>query len=263
MLAAVLDGAQGPEIDNLRLEQSTHEPLRITDENNSQFSEDRRTPSVGELHWWLRRSGHDDRVSIATAISGGAGMAGRVSSDVRARIEAPRSAGTGVAGIAVLVGRDRWTSTRCTCRSSKTTSTTCPADSTTRTQQPTPTHDSVATTDRAWRRYEARRPGLGSDWVAAEAVGLEVADVCPLQGAGMGRLQHDLGCGSRGECFGPAGCAQAPVVTGGQSVEAGGRLRRRQVVACRLGKLEELSAHHDVHRVDSVVAGVGVAAAIS
>ena len=36
-------------------------------------------------------------------------MAGRMSSDERARIEAHRSAGTGVAGIAVLVGRDRST----------------------------------------------------------------------------------------------------------------------------------------------------------
>ena len=41
----------------------------------------------------------------------------------------------------------------------------------------------------------------GSDWVAAEAVGLEVAEVRPLQGAGMSRFQHDLGCGSRGEAL--------------------------------------------------------------
>ncbi len=95
------------------------------------------------------------------------------------------------------------------------------------------------------------------------AVRLEVTEVRPLQGAGVRCFQHNGRCGPDCEGLGPSRRAQAPMVTGCQAVEPDTGLRRGQVVADRLRELKELLCHHRAHGVDTVVAGVRVATAVT
>lgn len=79
----------------------------------------------------------------------------------------------------------------------------------------------------------------------------------------MRRLKHHLRRHSSRESLGPAWGAQTPVIAGLQSVESDFRTRGGQVIANRGGELQELRGQHDAHRVDAVVTGVGIAAAVA
>ncbi len=79
----------------------------------------------------------------------------------------------------------------------------------------------------------------------------------------MGGSKPHLRCLSRFECFLPAGCTQAPLITGLQAGKAVPGHRSRQIVADRFGELEELGGHHGAHGVHSGVAAVGLAAAVA
>src|SRR5262245_60817988 len=84
-----------------------------------------------------------------------------------------------------------------------------------------------------------------------------------VQGHSMGRLEHDLRGGTGVQRLLPARGAQAPAVAGLEAGEAVLRQRRREVVALRLGEVEELGGHDDANRVKAGILAAGIAAGIA
>src|SRR5882757_6884102 len=91
----------------------------------------------------------------------------------------------------------------------------------------------------------------------------QVLQVDPLQGAGVGCLQHNLRGTPSGQRLRPARRAQAPLVPRPQPGEAVLRPRGGQVVAHLVAELEELPGHPHADGVHAGVLPAGVAAAVA
>src|SRR5262245_51810741 len=90
---------------------------------------------------------------------------------------------------------------------------------------------------------------------------LEIAEIHDFERRFMGRRQNDARRAAGLERFAPAHSAQAPAIAGLQSREVEVRLRRRKIVAARLGEGEELRRDFDADRVQSEIVPAGMAAA--
>src|SRR3984885_6077452 len=91
----------------------------------------------------------------------------------------------------------------------------------------------------------------------------QVAQLHPLQGGGVRRGQDDGRRHAGLEGLLPARGAQAPLVSGLQAGEAELGMGCGQVVADRRREDQELGGDPGAHRVDAVILGPGVAAAVT
>src|SRR5580692_11748391 len=94
-------------------------------------------------------------------------------------------------------------------------------------------------------------------------VGDQVAQLHPLEGGGMGGLEHDGRCHPRLEGLLPARCAQAPLVARLEPVEAELGMRGREVVADGGGEGQEVRRDPGADGVHAQVFGAGVATAVA
>lgn len=85
----------------------------------------------------------------------------------------------------------------------------------------------------------------------------------PFEGRNVGGMEVNEGGDSGVKGFFPARDAQAPTVSRFQARKAGARGGRYQIVAARLGKLEEFVAHDGADEVQTGIVFAGVAAAIA
>src|SRR4051812_24534520 len=91
----------------------------------------------------------------------------------------------------------------------------------------------------------------------------EILEVAKRERAFMRRGEDDFRGGAVIKRFLPARGAKAPAVARLQTGEAPLQVRRRKIVAGRLGECQELGRHHYANGVRADVLGTGVAAAVA
>src|SRR6185437_1213966 len=94
-----------------------------------------------------------------------------------------------------------------------------------------------------------------------DGVALQVFERDDVEGRLMGRGKDDPRRIARLERLAPARSAQAPTVAWLEPGKPEVGLRRRQIVAARLGEFEELGSHLDADRMQPEILGPGMAAA--
>src|SRR5262249_25400908 len=93
-----------------------------------------------------------------------------------------------------------------------------------------------------------------------DGVALQVLKRDDLERRLMGRCENDTRCAACLQRLAPARGAQAPAVAGLEPRKAKVELRRRQIVAARFGKFEELCRYLDDHRMQPEILRTGMTA---
>ena len=112
-------------------------------------------------------------------------------------------------------------------------------------------------------RWMVPRVGLVAAQLFVGRVSCQVSQSHVLQCGLVRRTQKHLGWKSGFECLLVAARAEAPTVAWLEACKAVLWAWRRQVVACLLAELEELSSHYRTNRVRASVLAARVAAAIA
>jgi hypothetical protein len=102
-------------------------------------------------------------------------------------------------------------------------------------------------------------PGL----VSIHSMRLEIFQIAKRQACLVRSREYDLRCMPRVERFLPTRRAEAPSVAGLQTRKSELQVRRREIVADRLGKRQKIGRHYHAHRVRANVLGARVAAAVA
>src|SRR5437868_14438004 len=108
---------------------------------------------------------------------------------------------------------------------------------------------------------------MGTSGVPASAqidgVALEIGEAAIGERPLMRRAQHDTRRQPGLERLLPAWRAEAPAIARLQPREAVIRHRRREIVAARLGVVEEADGGDDAHRMAAAIGRAGIAAAVA
>src|SRR5580693_9221702 len=92
---------------------------------------------------------------------------------------------------------------------------------------------------------------------------LEIGERAVLESPFVSSPQDHAGRTTRLQCFAPAGCTQAPAVTGLQAGKAELGHRRRKIIVAGFGELEKRRGHDGANRVAADVFSIGVAATVT